>query len=263
MIPPIDRLLRGISTDHAETVRDSWRDLLQDGAASVPKIRQKLASPAWSENPRGPLARYFGVLLQLLDELDPQAFKEEILRLHSMELHPMHAKTLDLLSQRIFEEPAAYVKQDVPVFVASDIPDRTEVINTIKTWCETKGLSLKRVSRINVISRQPELDYLGLYNIFYSNIILTWPLVPATGLKKWWLRLDAEFTFYHEVGHHVAGHTEGGQVAVQECEADAYARQMMRNARPVLARLGRMCLWLVPNSTKAKFPRVGAAQVDK
>ena len=241
--PAVDRLLRGISTDHVETVRDACREILQDRANSVSQVKDKLASSAWAENPRGPLAKYFGVLLSVLDELDASVFEKEIARLRKTKLHPMHKITLDILSQRIRDEPATRVANGVPVFVASDLADRALVIRNVEDWSKTKGLSLDKVSRIDVIARHPELDYLGKYNMFFSGIILTWPIDSARGVKLWWRRLDTEFTFYHEVGHHVSGHSEGGQVADQETEADDYARSMMRNSRPILMFFGKVLLW--------------------
>ncbi|SDZ50723.1 hypothetical protein SAMN05444004_1181 [Jannaschia faecimaris] len=241
--PAVDRLLRGISTDHVETVRDAWREMLKEGATSVSQIQGKLASSAWAENPRGPLAKYFGVLLSILDELDSSAFEKEVERLRKSKLHPMHIKTLDLLSLRTLDEPATRVAGQIPVFVASDIVDRSVVVRNIETWSNTKGLSLDNVTRIDVIARRPELDYLGLYNLFFSGIILTWPASKAGGVRLWWWCLEAEFTFYHEVGHHVSRHIEGGQVAEQEKEADEYARSMMRSSRPVSTLIGRTLLW--------------------
>lgn len=241
--PAIERLLRGIATDHVETVRDAWRDILLGGSTSISQIEDKLASPAWAEIPRGPLAKYFGVLLAILEELDTSAFKKAVARLRKSNLHPMHIKTLDILSQRILDEPATHVADIIPVFVASDIADRSVVIRNVETWSKTKSLSLDNVTRIDVIARRPELEYLGLYNLFFSGIILTWPPGTARGVKLWWWRLNAELIFYHEVGHHVSGHIEGGQVAEQEKEANEYARSMMRNSRPVFTLIGRMLLW--------------------
>ncbi|MDV4166885.1 hypothetical protein [Rhodovulum sp. FJ3] len=238
--PAIERLLRGISTDHAETVRDAWRDILQGGTSSIRQIEEKLASPAWAENPRGPLAKYFAVLLAILAELDASAFKKETERLRKSKLHPMHKKTLDLLSRRVLDSPATYVADKIPVFVASDIEDRAQVIRNVERWSKTKHLSLDDVTRIDVLARDIGLDYLGKYNLFFSGIILTWPASPSKGIKLWWRCLDAEFTFYHEVGHHVSGHIEGWQVAEQEKEADEFARSMMRNSRPILMGIGKI-----------------------
>lgn len=241
--PAVDRLLRGISTNHVETIRDAWREILKEGATSVSQIQEKLASSVWSENPRGPLARYFGVLLSILGELDASAFEKEITRLRKSKLHPMHMKTLDILSRRNLDDPATHVGDKIPVFIASNITARSVVVRNIETWSKTSGLSLDNVTRIDVIARSPELGYLGLYNPFFSGILLTWPAGVARGVKLWWWRLDAEFTFYHEVGHHVCGHIEGRQVAEQEKEADEYASSMMRNSRPVFTLMGRILLW--------------------
>ncbi|MFX0540332.1 hypothetical protein ACEWPM_001180 [Roseovarius sp. S4756] len=260
--PAIERLLRGISTDHVETVRDAWRELLQGGAEATLQVQEKLASSAWSENPRGPLAKYFGVLLSILDELDASAFEQEIRRLRNSNLHSMHERTLDLLSRRVHEYPATYVGDQIPVFVAPGIADRSVVIGNIERWSKTKRLSLDNVARINVIARRPDLDYLGRYNLFFSCIILTWPASTPKGIKLWWCRLNAEFTFYHEVGHHVSGHIEGGRVADQEKEADKYASSMMRNSRPVLTLIGRMVFKPLAPLLKRIIASSGPAKVD-
>lgn len=240
--PAIDRLLRGISTDHVETVRGAWREILGAGTKSVPLIQDKLRSSPWDENPSILKSKYFSVLLSLLDELDASAFEKEVTRLRNCSLHPLHSKTLDFLSRRVLEDPLALIASGIPVYISSDIVESPVVIKDIQGWSKTKGLSLDAVTRIDVIARHAELDYLGKYNLFFSGITLTWPTDRAKGVKRWWRRLGAEYTFYHEVGHHVSGHIEGGQVAEQEQKADEYARSMMRNSRPVLTFFGRMLL---------------------
>jgi hypothetical protein len=233
--PQIENLLRGISTGHVETVRDAWKGLLDQGETAIPAIKAKLATSVWKENPRGPLAEYFGVLLSLLDELDSQVFKREIDRLLKSNLHPMHRKTVEILSRRHSDMPTAHIGSGIPVFVSSDITNPSVVIRNLERWSQTKGLALDGVTRVDVIARHPQLGYLGSYNLFFSGIVLTWPAGQIRGIHLWWRRFRAEFTFYHEVGHHFHRHIEGGQVAKQEKEADDYARSMMRKSRPVLA----------------------------
>ncbi len=240
--PPIDKLLRGVSTGHVETVRDAWRLLLLDPVASTEAARSKLAGASWAENPRGPLGQYLGVLLSLLDELDPAAFRTEVERLQRAKLHPMHHKTVEMMARRAFDAPATFVRESVPVFVAPDIAQQDVVVANIEKWSQTNGLSLNGVTRIDVIARQTDMDYLGRYNLFFSGIILTWPADRPRRLRLLYQRLRAEFTFYHEVGHHVSGHVEGGSVAEQEDEADAYASRMMYRAHPILLGTARAAL---------------------
>lgn len=239
---PIDRLLRGVATNHVETTRDAWRDLLGDTAASIPAVKAKLDSPAWKTNPRGPLARYLGTLLCLLDELDPNEFRQQINRLLASKLHPLHRKTAEILSRRSTEKPATHIGPGIPVFVAADICNPRVVVGNLERWSRTANLALDGVTRIDVIARHPQLDYLGLYNLFFSEIILTWPADHPRGLRLWWWRVNAEFTFYHEAGHHACGHVEGGSVADQEDEANAYARSMIRNSYPILTGVVRVLL---------------------
>lgn len=241
----INRLLRGISTDHVETVRDAWRALLADQDASIRGIQHKLASSAWQNNPPGPLPKYFGILLALLSEVDSDAFRREIARLGNCKLHPVHRRTLDLMTKRLEDTPSAHISETIPVFIADDVAVPRHVIRNLQRWSQTKGLSLENVTRIDVIAARPELDYLGRYNLFFSGIILTWPATAPKGIELWLQNLSGEFTFYHEVGHHFHKHSEGGEVKEQEQEADDYARAMMRNSRPILAGIGRGVGWFL------------------
>ncbi|PTM93314.1 hypothetical protein C8N32_1561 [Rhodovulum imhoffii] len=231
----IAKLLRGVSTNHVETTRDAWRDLLRAGPNSVATVRTKLASDVWHNAPRGPVARYLGVLLMLLDELDPKSFRMEIERLSRTNLHPLHRQTLKLMSNRVAERPEVTLNNNIPVFIASDVSKPYRTKNVLKKWsCFLPQDALENVTRIDVIRSQPQLDYLGLYNLFFSGIVLAWPEQNVNVITRWLIALRSEFTFYHEVGHHVLGHAEGGQVAEQEKQANAYAAKIMRKSHPVL-----------------------------
>lgn len=242
-VKDVNKLLRGVSTGHVETVRDAWRALLADQGASIPAVQGKLASSAWQENPRGPLSNYFGILLALLTELDKDAFRQEVTRLGNEKLHPVHRRTLDLMAKRLEDTPSTHLAEAIPVFIADDVADPPRVIRNLQRWSKTKGLTLEDVTRIDVIAAHPELDYLGKYNLFFSGIILTWPTTAPRGLRLWRQNLIGEFTFYHEVGHHVHEHVEGGRVEEQEQEADAYAFAMMHKSRPVFFGILRGLFW--------------------
>ena len=231
---PVDNLLRGISTHHAQTVRDAWRELLEQGEDSVASVRSKLTTAKWGDPPKGPMSRYLGILLAVLHELDPDAFRQELEKLLNSKLHPINRKTVLLLSKRSADKPAAHVGAGVPVYVAADVADRDMVVENLERWVRTPGVSLDRVTRINVIAHSDQ-DYVGQYNILTSSITLTWPAGPLHGISGWAQTGKAEGTFYHEVGHHVLGHVEGGQVEEQEKEADDFARSMMRKSHPALA----------------------------
>lgn len=154
----------------------------------------------------------------------------------------MHRQTLGLVARRRGDTPRFRLAGTVPVYLADDIAGDRRVHLCLTRWARTPGLQLENLARVDVIARRPELDHLGLYDLYHSGIVLTWPRRPRRGLAGWASRLSAEFTFYHEVGHHACGHVEGGTVAAQEREADDYARTMFRRAHPVLTAVGRRLL---------------------
>ena len=84
----LNRLMRGISTHHVQTVRQAWRELLNERQVAIPLVREKLCSDVWRDKPLGPSASYLGVLLALLHELDSEEFKKEIQRLRAEPIHP-------------------------------------------------------------------------------------------------------------------------------------------------------------------------------
>lgn len=238
----LNRLLRGISTYHVETVRPAWRALLQEPDSAIPLVREKLRSDGWRDRPIGPGASYLGVLLALLHELDRDIFQTEIERLRAENLHALHQQTVSLMADRYGDHIFGRINDQVPVYIAREVGQPELVLSYLQKWSQTRDLALSDVTRVDVIASRPEMDYLGKYNLLYDGIVLTWPNAAPHALARWWRRINTELTFYHEVGHHFFQHSEGGQVLEQEQQADAYQRQMFRNAHPVLVRIGKVVL---------------------
>jgi len=241
----INGLLRGIATNNIETTRASWRSLLETPEESAAMVCAKLESDAWAEQPRGPAGRFFAVLLALLAEVDASAFAREIERLGKERLHPQHRLTLKVLAVRVSDNPVGELGNGTPVYVSDDIDERSLAFRNVIRWSKTPGIDLENITRVDIVARQAHLDYLGLYDLILSGIVLTWPAARMRGAQLWYERMSAEFTFYHEVGHHALGHAEGGTVADQEEEADEYAREAMRKAHPILVPIVRLTMWPV------------------
>lgn len=230
----LNRLLRGISTHHVQTVRQAWRDLLNERQVATPLVREKLCSDVWRDKPLGPSARYLGVLLALLHELNADVFNEEIARLRAEPIHPLHMRTIEMMAKRRGDRVFGNIGDCVPVYISHEISRPDLVFSHLQRWCQTRDLAFSKITRVDVIAHNPEMDYLGKYNFYYDSIILTWQNGVSSGFVSWLRKNRAELTFYHEVGHHYYQHSEGGQVKEQEQEADEYQRLMFRNAHPIL-----------------------------
>lgn len=236
----IERLLRGISTDHVETVRSAWRALLREPEVAVPLVVSKLESKAWRRKPVGPSSKYLGILLTLLHEMDNAAFRSAIDRLHSAHLHAYNKHTVNLIAKRYGDQVFGELAGGVPVYVSEAVEQPDLVFRYLERWSKTADLAIATVTRIDVVALTGEMDYLGKYLLYYDSIVLTWQNETSSTFAKWWRKFQTELTFYHEVGHHFHQHYEGGQVKEQEKEADDYKRVMYRNAHPVFVPVARV-----------------------
>lgn len=238
----LNRLLRGVATDDNATTQTAWIALRKAGKAAVPEILGKLDSVAWAQKPKGAGARYFGILLFLLSELDRPAFHAEVHRLSTQPLHRVFRVIVDGWSDRYAREPAGSIDAGVPVYISPELSDSQPLIlRKLEKWSRTRGLGLDELTRIDVVKMRPEFDYAGLYQILYSSIIICWPEPDSGGQRKWWhvpkrvldrafTSFRTELTFYHEAGHHALGHLEGGQQLQQEEDADRFAKDAYRRA---------------------------------
>jgi hypothetical protein len=238
----LNRLLRGISTAHVQTVRQAWRELLDEREIATPLVLEKLCSDVWRDKPLGPSTSYLGVLLALLHELDSEEFIKEIQRLRAEPLHPLHKHTIEMMAKRHNDQIFGNINNQVPVYISREIDQPDLVFNCLQRWSQTRDLALSKVTRVDVIAFHPEMDYLGKYNFFYDGIVLTWQNEVSSGFARWWRKTSAELTFYHEIGHHYFQHSESGQVKEQEREADDYQRLMFRSAHPILDTFLRVTL---------------------
>jgi hypothetical protein len=236
----LNRLLRGISTHHVQTVRQAWRELLNDRQVATPLVREKLCSNAWRDKPIGPSASYLGVLLALLHELSPEEFKKEIQRLRAEPTHPLHSNTIEMMAKRHGDQVFGNIIGQIPVYISREIDKPELIFSYLQRWSQTRDLAFSKITRVDVIALHPEMDYLGRYNFYYDGIILAWQNEVSPGFKHWWRKTRTELTFYHEVGHHYYQHSEGGQVKEQEQEANEYQWRMFRNAHPFLITFGKV-----------------------
>lgn len=239
----LSQLLQGIANDNVDLVRTAWRELLIDRNAAIPLVTDKLTSDAWAKKPRGPGGKYLGVLLALMHELDREAFRKEVERLDGSRLHSLHRHTVNLMKDRECDKLIGTLENRVPVYVSNQVDAPDLIWRYLKKWSLTKDLAIKTVTRIDVIAAKSDIDYLGRYDLFTDGVILVWQNGVFGWFKQQARRLRTEQTFYHEVGHHYHKHSEFGQVAEQEREANEYMRLMYRRSHPVLTSVGRVLIW--------------------
>lgn len=236
----LNSLMRGIANHDTQLTRDAWRDLIEIGPAAVPVVLEKLHATTWAKHARGPQTRYFAALLGLLLAMDKAAAHAEMTRLSNSKTHPLHRQTLKLAMAQLEDTPAEYRVRGIPLVISNDLPQPEKIRTLISKWMGQVPVNdLENLTRIDVVPYQPQFDYGGRYNIYFSGVILVWPALSEDDFfpLPWLNLLLTEQTFYHEIGHHAHGHLKFGQVKTQEDQAKEYALKMSMRAHPIFALL--------------------------
>ena len=111
------------------------------------------------------------------------------------------------------------------------------------------------ISRIYLVPEVPEPEFAGTYLQAVSVMEIVWRRPSMYGIGDAVLRLMIEKTLYHEIGHHTLQHTEWGQDADQEEQADNYAWRMMQGAHPNLSLLGRPLRYFRVLRRRGEYPK--------
>ncbi|MBW8636097.1 hypothetical protein K1W69_02775 [Hoeflea sp. WL0058] len=233
----LKKLLGGVAGSNTRMTRDGWRVLYAIGTPAKPVILEQLRSPKWAEYHRGPQARFLAVLLSILNEIDSDQCARELRRLRRSKLHSLHRRTVDLLASVVADRSYCFEKRGVQITISTKLKDPEKIAKMVSRWLHTPDArDLQKLTSIDVMPFHEDLDYLGYYRTEFSKILVTWPS-KNIWYRSFFYRLNAETTLYHEIGHHVCGHLEGGQVEEQEKEAKGYASRMLRRAHPLLVAL--------------------------
>lgn len=121
----------------------------------------------------------------------------------------------------------------ITVLTLKRLPKAPRVAGRVVAWLRgVPGKHLRGIDRLYVIEKT-QARYWGEYLRVLANIVLVW-----RG-RGWLSRLGAEFTLYHEIGHHVDPDPDA---PTPECEAfaDQFASERFAEAHP---RLTRPALW--------------------
>ncbi|WP_425070205.1 hypothetical protein [Sagittula sp. S175] len=142
-------------------------------------------------------------LLVLLLELDKDEFHTQASRLLQRSEDGATRRIVELLSLGAQDTPDAILAAHTALYVSPAIPTRKDVIAAMVRWSQTPGVRLDQLARIDILSRVGKHDLLGKYDAAQQRILLT--ISPGKFLSSvaWRERLLTEFTFYHEVGHHL------------------------------------------------------------
>jgi len=216
------------------------------GSDVISVIEKQLLSSDWS-NIRAPgKIGALTALMLVVHDIDEEKSREIMETLCSSErCHPAIVQRLRTITRFSLSNYEHFTTCGIEVLVQNCIGNRAGVKRLLRGWLANIPMGdLAGISRVFVI-RPGKLDYWGQYLRVLSKIALVW---------RPWNPLGTEFTFYHEIGHHVH---RTGKFDDQEPEAlaDRYAYRRFEAAHKIVGRglIGTIVLTIFAGSYGREF----------
>ena len=251
-IPPLDQLIRAVGHGRYSEVLEAYKACYEIGAPLVSPIVEKIRAGRWKDLGRGEKLRYLTHLMRLLHDIDESASRALTDEILGKGCHPVVAVRLRSIQAFTLKDFEAHTHGPLTIYVAASIARRETVRRYLRTWLgHTPAEDLEDIHRLYVIEphRLPRCrgNYLRVLSVIS---IVWWPFYAWNRLTA----LQAELTFYHEVGHHV-DRRESRSTESSEAFADTYAERMFRRVHP---RLGKRWIevFLMPSHSMRKLRRL-------
>lgn len=240
-----EKLLRGLAHNSAEAIYSGHKELFQIGSAAIPEIERRISQSDWKSIKYPEEIRMLTGLMNLLHDIDEVRSRETAQQLVENGCHTTIQSMLRSIQRFDLGHYRSHDIHGLKIFESMDIDENERVDYYLEKWLgNVPSEDVANIERLYVITAHPHTDFNGQYMPILSTINLVWeqPVLAGTIFKRLAL-LQREFTLYHEIGHHVCGHTFG-QDPEQEKEANRYAKKINKRVYPkssmVLAPIARL-----------------------
>jgi len=220
-------MMRGLVDNSADMIYKSHRELYKLGDSVVPIIEKQLFSYSWTEIKYGAELDILSGLLSLLNDISEIKAKElgdKIIKNDCDDIVESRIKSIVNFSLNEFN---SYKIGEITMFQSKELCVTEKIKQKMESWLSyVPQDDLNEIDRIYIIPKTGE-DHRGTYMPILCSIMVEWinPFSSYNPLSYLFL-IEIESTLYHEIGHHVHGHTFGNDPE-QEKEADKYAGGML------------------------------------
>ncbi|WP_299374285.1 hypothetical protein [uncultured Kiloniella sp.] len=237
----INRLKRGLISNHDPTQAMAYKAIYESGVESIPLLLRELKLLDFEKHNSANTILAAG-FLTILHDLDEKLSEQFVKKSITPKTDPVIKRSFDSILR--FKRANFTKTEHRGVLILEDktLDPRNHATGFVLKWLEIiPDEDLKGIPRIYIIPLKPQYDFSGQYLPYIGVINLVWFKYVET--LKFLNPIDHFFiqkTLYHEIGHHFHKHKEGGQVPSQEEEADRYAYKKLRIARPKVSWFLRM-----------------------
>lgn len=232
-------LIRGLTQEDVQARYKGYKALFKIGAPAVPQVREAILQSSFSRVKRSNEIRYIAGLVSLLRDIDEQEADKILQRIFARECDPAIKSLLLTISNFTLADYNSYQSYGINVFEHKTLSTRGVKARLEKWLSHVPAEDLAELDRLFIIRERDNPSTQGNYTPILFNISVAWNTDFAeTNPFMWLMRLNTQYTLYHEVGHHKHRHTFG-QIPEQEEEADEYAKRLMQKSHPLTRILGK------------------------
>jgi hypothetical protein len=227
-------LSRGLMQADYTTAYKGYRALYQIGVQALPKLKSAIEQTDLSNKKYKELSRYVTGVFSVIHDIDEDEANRiyEGLLSNGIQNHiKVQLKSICAFSLKNYEH---YTVRNIDVYEHKEIKVKCRINTYIKKWLSNLPTNdLLGIHRIYVV-RLDDIKAAGTYTPVLFKITLVWDNDFREGSLLFRLiSISTEKVLYHEVGHHVHGHTFG-QMPDQEREADRYATKILKREHPAM-----------------------------
>jgi len=249
-------MMRGLVDNSVDKIYKSHRELYKLGDSVIPIIEDQLFSYSWDEIKYGAELDILSGLLSLVNDISETKAKELGDKIIENDCDNIVASRIKSIINFSLNKFNSYKIGELTIFQSKELSVTANIKQKMESWLSyVSEDDLNRIDRIYIIPETDE-EHMGTYTPILCSIMIEWSnTFSKYNLFSYLLSIQVESTLYHEIGHHVHGHTFGN-VPDQEREADKYAGKILSKSHPILSVIVKSIKWMFStNKRKSENPR--------
>ncbi len=224
-------LLRSVaSSDHGGHMK-AYTTLLDHGTLILRQLVPKILEADWASVEHPIKLKMFRAMFMLLHNVDEAEANRVAKTLSARRCDPLVSAHIRGVLSHSEAEFRRYDRLGISVYQSGRLRHGDFVRRLFSRWLsELPEAHLEGIKRIYVMPfGEFDEDAYGTYDKGLGQIHVSWDdsFHPFNPLGRLWLWASAKRTLYHEIGHHVLGHTGGPRDDSKERAADWYAGRLL------------------------------------
>ncbi len=223
----------GIMQGSYEQVYKAHHALYDIGAEALPAIEEKLLQQSWEDVEHGARIGQLIAMLNLIHDMDEERAKTVGEQIRKAGCSIKVDRRIAAITTFTLDNFNCFEVAGMKIFQSKQLGKQAAFEKRLKKWLAVvPEADLSQVERLYLVPKS-DSDYLGYYMPILCKVVVEWDMNGSYLNPLSWIELFLiKKTFYHEIGHHVHGHTFG-QDPDQEKEADRYAAKLLFKSHPI------------------------------